>query len=165
VATHSVYKFFDPEQDSRAETNHLFTQGIPLDLAMKLNKINNHNKDLCMLGILPNQLRSLLKLYNQSEYDTAFEDISRELFWQGYTIWKARKQRMKHFWKNIAPDWWKRHQKEVKDFKKLNERKIAEECSSPFHFLRRIKNLSGLKPNRCTCSHVQYISSMHKFRD
>lgn len=117
-----------------------------------------------MIGILPNQLRAMLKQENPDNCDIAFEDISRELFWQGYTIWQARKARIKEFW-NIAPNWWKLHYKEKKSGKKLREAEIAKQCKSPFHFQRRNKNLSGQRPTICACSHVWHASFRHKFRD
>jgi len=161
----SIYNFFDPVQDFRTEANLLHAQGIPLNIASKISKINNHNKQLCMLGILPNQLRELLKLQNPTQYDAAFEEFSRELFWSGYKIWRTRKEKMKTFWKHIAPEWWKVHHKEKKHPRKQHENKIAEQCSHPFHFLRRIINLSGQRRTICTCSEVQRPISMYKFRD
>ena len=79
-----------------------------------------------MLGILPNQLKELLKVQNPSLCDAAFEDFSKEIFWNGYKIWRARTERMKFFWKNIAPEWWKLYRKETKNLRKLNEEKTAE---------------------------------------
>ena len=76
-------------------------QGIPLGLATKINKINNHNRDLCMRGILPNQLRIILKEENPNTADIAFEDISKELFWHGYKIWLTRNRRIKDFWNKL----------------------------------------------------------------
>src|SRR4051812_37859442 len=102
---------------------------------------------------LPNQLRTLLK---SQEYtcDVAFEDISKEMFWQGYTIWKARKKHISAFWTNIPPESWKPHQKEIKNVKKLREIQIAEQCPNPFHFLIKNKDLSKQKPTICRCSYV-----------
>jgi hypothetical protein len=128
----SVYNFFDLEYDSRPETDILLTHGIPLNIASKISKINNHNKDLCMLGILPNQLRDLLKLHNPANYDVAFEDFSRELFWHGYKIWLARTERSNYFWNNIAPEWWKPHHKEVKNSKSRIDIKSVVQVLSIF---------------------------------
>jgi hypothetical protein len=118
-----------------------------------------------MLGVLPNQLRELLKLQNPVDYDAAFEDFSKELFWSGYKIWRTRKEKMKHFWEYIAPEWWKLHHKDIKNPRKQHEKKIAEQCTRPFHFLRRTINLSGQRPTICTCSVIQQPMSMYKFRD
>ena len=88
------------------------------EYAKIINKINNHDRNLCVLGILPNQLRYLLKISN-GDGNTAFELISKEMFWSSYMIWKKRKKFMSVFWKNIAPDEWKLHgvpSKKEKDF-------------------------------------------------
>ena len=47
----------------------------------------------------------MLKRINQN--DNGFEELSKELFWKGYGIWKTRKRLMSNFWKNIAPEEWK----------------------------------------------------------
>ena len=67
-----VYHFFDPTSAPKLETNHLLAQGIPLELAKVIAKINSHNRSLSMIGILPNQLRHLLKQVNQK--DDGFEE-------------------------------------------------------------------------------------------
>ena len=90
------------------QNDHLW---IPLDSAQKISKINNHPKGLSLLGILPNQLRGLLKSGGQ-DADIAFDDISMELFRHGYRIWIQRKRLNKNFWKNIAPNEWKKSYKE-----------------------------------------------------
>jgi hypothetical protein len=58
-----------------------------------------------MIGILPNQIRRLQK--NRDEGDKTFEELSKELFWQGYNIWNKRKKLMSKFWTEIAPNDWK----------------------------------------------------------
>ena len=60
-----------------------------------------------MIGILPNQLRYLLKQVNQN--DNGFEELSKELFWKGYGIWIMRKRLISNLWKKIAPAEWKLH--------------------------------------------------------
>ena len=79
----SIYNFFDLEQDFHTETSFLLTLGIPPNIASRISKINNHDKSLGMLGILPNQLKELLKVQNPSLCDAAFEDFSKEIFWNG----------------------------------------------------------------------------------
>ena len=54
-----VYHFFDPRTTPVAETNYLLSCGIPLEYAKVIHKINSHNRCLSMIGILPNQIRSL----------------------------------------------------------------------------------------------------------
>ena len=74
-----IYHFFDPEAPRVTETNFLMDLGIPLDIARKINKINSHPRGLSLIGILPNQLRQLLKQSGQ-DVDDAFNNISMELF-------------------------------------------------------------------------------------
>ena len=165
IPSTKVYKFFDPEQIPRNEVNHFLAQGIPLDIATKINKINNHNKDMCMIGILPNQLKTLLNSQNQTTANIAFEDISKEIFWQSYSIWQTRKRHISEFWRNIVPENWKPHQKEIKNLKRIQEIKIAEQCSNPFHFLIKNKDLSKQKRTICQCSHVKNLNRVYNFKD
>src|SRR6185503_15460888 len=58
----SVYQFFDPERPALSDINHLLSSGIPIDYAKLINKVDVHDRNLSLLGILPNQLRTLLKL-------------------------------------------------------------------------------------------------------
>ena len=109
--------------------------------------------------------QDLLKSQNENTCDIAFEDISKELFWQGYNIWQARKKKMEEFWKNIAPDNWKLHNKEIKNRKKLNEIKLSQTCRNPFHFLLKNKNLSGQKPTVCFCSRIQSAPPVIKIKN
>ena len=99
-----------------------------------------------MIGILPN---ALLNSQNQTTANIAFEDIRKEIFWQSYSIWQTRKRHISEFWRNIVPENWKPHQKEIKNLKRIQEIKIAEQCSNPFHFLIKNKDLSKQKPTIC----------------
>ena len=159
----SLYHFFDPHQTQNNELEHLLHQGIPFDIAGKINSVNNHNADLSLIGILPNKLRSLLKLNNQDNYDQAFEDISKTLFWQGYSLWNKRKHLVSNFWKNIAPEDWKPHQKQHRHAKKRLEAIIASGCNNPFHYLTKYTDLSKQRPTPCHCSRVQNCTPIHRF--
>ena len=46
---------------------------------------------MCMIGILPNQLKTLLNSQNQTTANIAFEDRSKEIFWQIYIFGKQGK--------------------------------------------------------------------------
>ena len=141
----------------------MLQSGIPFEIAKKINSVNNHSAILSLLGILPNKLRQLLKESNHTEYDRAFEDISKTLFWQGYSLWNKRKHLSSYFWKNIAPEEWKPHQKEHKNAKKRSDAKIASLCTNPFHFLRKYTDLSKQRPTRCFCSRVHTSTPVHRF--
>src|SRR5690242_19353715 len=74
----SVYHFFDFVSSPKLETNHLLVHGIPIDDAKLITKFNQHNPSLSMIGILPNQLRKMLRRVNQNA--SGFEELSKELF-------------------------------------------------------------------------------------
>ena len=146
-----VYRFFDPESRPRNETNHLLSCGVPLEQAKLINRINNHDRNLSLIGVLPNQLRYLMKKECKEDKNRAFEAISKELFWNGYRLWNKRKKLMSRFWKNIAPEEWKLHGKIKEKKKKLFDPK---DCSNPFHFLDKHSNLSRMRPTPCLCSKI-----------
>ena len=116
-----------------------------------------------MIGILPNQLRAMFK-QTSIDSDMAFETISKELFWHGYTLWKSRKRVMSSFWNNVAPDHWKLHSKKRRG-NRNHDHAIADKCSSPFHFLIKHSDLSHKRPTPCPCSRISKKSVMHKFLD
>ena len=157
-----IYHFFDPERKPQNEVNHLLSCGIPLESAKLINKVNCHDRGLSLIGILPNQLRSLLK-QTQQDADVAFEAISKELFWKGYAIWKIRKRLMSKFWKEIAPENWKLHTKKKKEKKTLERAK--NECTNPFHFLVKHSDLAHRMPTPCPCSRWSQKKPFHKFVD
>ena len=124
----------------------------PLRLSSEDQQNKQSPKGLSLLGILPNQLRELLKSGGQ-DADIAFDDISMELFRHGYRIWIQRKRLNKNFWKNIAPNEWKKSYKEPgrTTRKKLEQKILSDKCRNPFHFLARHKNLSKIPPTPCRC--------------
>ena len=93
-----------------------------------ISRINRHPPLLSSVGILPNQLRLILKETTQ-HFDEAFEDISFTLLWHGYQIWKTRKRLMSNYWKEIAPEEWKPFSK-----KRLKLTHAQINCKNPFHF-------------------------------
>src|SRR4051794_12661850 len=100
-----------------------------------------------MLGILPNQLRSLLRI-STPNFGQAFDDIALTLFCHGYQIWKLRKTMMFRYWKQIAREDWKPHPV----YRKKKKNAIIQEqekCRSPFHYLNRFQHI----PTPCPCSH------------
>ena len=97
----------------------------------------------------------MLKKYTE-DVDTAFIDISKTLFWQGYRIWKARKELNKNFWKEIAPQEWKLHNTKKRRKSKLADIKAGETCKNPFHYLKKHADLSNSRPTPCPCSRKTY---------
>ena len=142
----SMFQFFDAWSPSRNDTQYLKSRGLNQGEAALVQKINRHNKFLSVLGILPNQLRKLMK-DSCDNTDEVILDLKKTLFFAGYGIWKRRKVLMNDFWRNIAPEEWKKNSKKAKK-KKAN----ASLCNNPFHFLKKHSNLSRQKPTRCGCS-------------
>jgi hypothetical protein len=166
VTTHSlplqasgIYHFFDPEYGHRNEINHFISLGIPHDRASLINRINSHDRSLSMIGILPNQLRRLFNC--REDYDSAFEALSKELFWHGYNIWNTRRILMSRFWKKIAPEEWKTHSRLKKKKGVINVKK----CKSPFHFMIKHSDLTHSKPTPCLCSRVSVQKIIQKLPD
>ena len=95
-----IYHFFDSASITQ-HLNDLIASGVPLEEATLINKCNKHPRNLSLIGILPNQLRTLIKRCSDN-VDIVFEEISKVIFWEGYKIWKARKARNKNFG-NIYP--------------------------------------------------------------
>jgi len=166
-----VYSFFSPHSSKGLELKHLVQIGVPVDLAKLINRTNLHEKGLTMLGILPRQFRTILRasIDKVKKAEEAWNDISKALFWQGYELWSKRKNMMKEFWKNVAPEEWKTHKKrkdkrnekkngksQTKEKKrrkrKRKDKNETSQCVDPFHFIQKCDNLSKERPTKCLCS-------------
>jgi hypothetical protein len=154
-----IYQFFDPESSIQQDLNHLIASGVPVEEASVINKVNKHPRNLSLIGILPNQLRTLIKRSGE-EVDLVFEDVSKVLFWEGYKIWKTRKVRNREFWQQISPaEWRKQYKKPKRGKKKLADIDAAEKCTNPFHYLKKHSDLTRSRPTPCYCSKIH---SSHK---
>ena len=136
---------------------------LPPAIAGLIDRINLHNPFLSILGILPNQLRSLLKIYNLPHYDDALVEISQSLFFAGFRIWQKRQSLHRHFWKNIAPQNRKPIAKGRK--KKLELIAVESKCKNLFHYLPRLSNLTNLRPTKCPCSVLRTVTTPKTNRD
>jgi len=114
---------------------------------MLIDRSNRHERGLSLIGILPNQFRKILR-GSPVDPDAAWNDISKTLFWSGYSVWKKRKALYKDFWKNTAPDEWNPRRKG----KKQKRHAFSSSCRDPFHFLKKLKDLSKQKLTKCSCS-------------
>ena len=137
----------------RKEGRYLINRGIPAEIAMLIDRSNRHEKSLSMIGILPNQFRKILNCSTQNPID-AWNDISKTLFWSGYSIWKKRKALYKNFWTNTAPEEWKSHRKG----KKEKRQQTFSSCGNPFHFLTKSKDLSKQRLTKCPARDPRYIT-------
>ena len=77
-----VINFYDPF----APKEPIKTNSIPSGASKLIDKMNLHPCFLSILGILPNQLRTLLKDTGHQHREEALDDLSRTLFFSGYDI-------------------------------------------------------------------------------
>src|SRR5690348_3684688 len=102
--------------------------------------------------------RFILDLYSwhmvMNHAQQAMQDISKELFWQGYKIWNSRKRLMSKFWQDIAPTEWSPHQQTQRKKTNVHDKYAAEKCINSFHFLKKCVTLSHMKPTPCPCSRL-----------
>ena len=127
---------------------------IPPTAAKLITQMNRFPRFLSLLGILPNQLRTLLKENGYENREEILLDLSRTLFFAGFRIWEKRSKMTSRYWKDIAPE--NRNMTPVKRKKKSKKEKekqlAASQCTNPFHFLKRYRNLSNKRRTRCSCS-------------
>jgi hypothetical protein len=64
--------------------------------------MNRHPPFLGLLGILPNQLRTLLKETGHESREEALLDLSHTLFLAGFRVWEKRQQLVARYWTEIA---------------------------------------------------------------
>ena len=141
--------------DAFTPKTHLNLKSIPSRAAALIRKANQHPWFLGVLGILPNQLRTLLKESGHDCREEALLDISRTLFLAGYSLWSKRQKLNSKFWKEIAPE--NREQKTSKRKKrKLDDVASQSKCRNPFHFLVRHSNLSQQRPTKCPCRNMPH---------
>ena len=98
-----VYNLFSVTPPRSEHTAELLSLGATPRLCTFISRINKHRP--LLVGILPNQLRAILK-DSTPYFEEAFEDISYTLVFHSYQIWKTRRRLMSKFWKEIAPEDW-----------------------------------------------------------
>src|ERR1700744_5191724 len=74
--------------------------------------------------------------------------------WEGYEVWKKRVKLVKCFWKTIAPDDWKINHKRTKSRVK---RTLRPNCKNPFHYCKKISDLSMQRRTLCACSDMKRV--------
>jgi len=133
----------------------------PPRAAKLISKANHHPCFLGILGILPNQLRTLLKESGHDRREEALLDISRTLFFAGFRIWTKRQSLNSTYWNEIAPE--NKNFKTVKRKKRrLDAATSQSKCTNPFHFLVRHSNLSLQRPTKCPCRNVSSRATVYK---
>ena len=138
--------------------------GLPTRAAELIRNANRHPCFLGVLGILPNQLRTLLKESGHENREEALLDISRTLFFAGFRVWTKRQQLNSHYWNQIAPENKKIKIKAAKRRKKYRSDSSASysKCMNPFHFLVRHSNLSPERASKCPCRTATYRATVYK---
>jgi hypothetical protein len=128
----------------------------PREIAL-IGRMNQHPRPLSLLGILPNQFRTLLKETAFENREEAISDLSRTLFFAGFSIWNKRQKLSSRFWNDISPKNRKKHKKKQKKKYQIEAELVSSNCKNPFHFLKRNINLSNMRRTRCFCSSVHKI--------
>lgn len=100
-----------------------------------ISKINNWPKPLGFLGLLPYHLRQELK--NRTGNVNAATHVSKTIFLAGYQVWKTRLGLVKKLTQAIP-----------------KPKTGDEQCSNPFHYLKKIANFNSLKMGMCKCYHL-----------
>jgi len=111
-----------------------------------ISKVNKHKFSLLALGILPNQLRNLLR-HHMGRCESVLSDLQSICFWGGYQIWQLRKAKMKQVWESLKPP-------KLKQKRKKNGENVSA-CKNPFHFLTKFADFSHQRITRCPCSLVE----------
>ena len=136
-------------------------KSIPSRATELIRKANQHPCFLGVLGILPNQLRTLLKEFGYQNREEILLDISRTLFFAGFHLFTKKQEKNLEFWKNINPENKKiRIPKSKKS--KLESVSLQSKCTNLFHFLARHSNLSKQRPTKCPCRNVSSNTSNFK---
>ena len=84
---------------TKAQTLH-----VPPVIAKLIDKANQHNPCLSILGILPNRLRRVLQFSRHPDPEAALTDLSRTLFFSGFRVWSKRQVLAAQYWKSAAPE-------------------------------------------------------------
>ena len=108
----------------------------PREIAL-IGRMNQHPRPLSLLGILPNQFRTLLKETAFENREEAISDLSRTLFFAGFSIWNKRQKLSSRFWNDISPKNRKKHKKKQKKKYQIEAELVSSNCKNPFHFLKR----------------------------
>ena len=107
------------------------TNRIPSGASKLINKMNHHPCFLSILGILPTQLRTLLKDTGHQDREEALDDLSRTLFFSGCNIWAKRQRLASRYWGEIAPENRNIDCKRTKKHK-VEDQIVKSKCKNPF---------------------------------
>ena len=145
-----VFSFHRP-LSSLVDRNQLKMCNLAPASISALSKINKHKFSLSCLGVLPNQLRKLLRP-EMGDCEAILVHLSNVFFWGGYKIWRARKHLVKQVWMKFSMPEQSRKRK-----RKFDQNSSA--CKYPFHFLTKSADLAHQRLTRCPCSRVGATST------
>jgi len=145
----SLINFYDAFAPAERSQN---VGSIPPRAGELITQMNRHPRFLSLLGILPNQLRTLLKESSHENREEAILDLSRTLFFAGFRIWDKRQKLASRFWKDIAPENRKIIHTNNKGRKRKQDNNAPSKCRNPFHLIPRYRNLSNQRETKCPCS-------------
>ena len=132
----SIINFFD----AYAPRNPRRPISLPLRAADLIRQMNRHPTFLGVLGILPNQFRTLLKETGHDLREEFLLDLSQTLFFAGFRVWKKRQQLATRYWNEVGQRRKKGTLKQKKRKRINNEEKMTEsKCQNPFHYISVVK--------------------------
>ena len=125
----SIIHFFDANSPKKSHRPN----SLPPRAADLIGQMNRHPHFLGLLGILPNQLRTLLKETGHECREESLLDLSHTLFLAGYRVWEKRQQLAHRYWTEIAQPQIKGITRKRKRKQNKNEEKVSEsKCQNPF---------------------------------
>lgn len=154
----SIINFFD----AYAPRTPCRPINLPPRAADLIRQMNRHPTFLGVLGILPNQFRTLLKETGHDFREEFLLDLSQTLFLAGFRVWKKRQQLASRYWNEVGQRQKKGNVKQKKRKRNNKEEKMTEsKCQNPFHYLRRHSNFSKQRPTKCPCRNVLDFKSTY----
>jgi len=150
-----VFSFHRPHAHA-VDAKQLRRANLPPIVSSALIKINRHKFSLLALGILPNELRKLVRK-EKADSEACLDHLRKIFFWGSYRIWKTRKALVTSYWESLQAS-------KVKP-KKKSRGQCESGCKSPFHFLVKSVDLSKQRLTRCPCSRIIQPLTRPQFRD
>ena len=124
--------------------------------------MNKHPTFLGLLGILPNQLRTLLKESDHEHREEALLDINKTLFFAGFRVWTKRQQLAKRYWNAVGQIQKNGIKKPKRRRKKNLDEQISESKCQNLFIILLDTNLSKQRPNKCPCRNIVEIKSVYQ---
>jgi len=144
-----VFSFHRPHAHA-VDAKQLRRANLPPIVSSALIKINRHKFSLLALGILPNELRKLVRKEN-ADSEACLDHLRKIFFWGSYRIWKTRKALVTSYWESLEAS-------KVKP-KRKRRGQCESGCKSSFHFLVKSVDLSKQRLTLSMFSHHSTVDS------